>query len=254
MLWGRATKFTGLKKFMQKWARKIHRWVSYIVFIQVSLWIVGGLTFAVVPFDSIVKGGSVMAEAGAPVFPEGWADTLQSKRGEYGPTIGLSSSNSSQGLLFKLQGESGHHWIRMADGEEAVRPAAESVATYAEELYIGEGAVASTRYLEQPEYRYFGFVDELYGRTNVWQVSFSDFVASRLYFDGDTGRYLTVRNNFWVFYDAMWRLHIMDYRGGEDFNNKLLLFFAIFAFVFAISGLVLTVTTFTRVVRRARSR
>jgi hypothetical protein len=239
---------------MQKWARKIHRWVSYIVFIQVSLWILGGLTFAVLPFDAVVKGGSVMAETETPLFPEGWVDTLQSKGGAYGPVTGLSSSNSSQGLLLKLQGESGSRWIRMADGEEAVPPGAESVATYAEKLYIGDGALAYTRYLEESEYRYFGFVDELYGRTNVWQVSFSDFVASRLYFDGDTGRYLTVRNNFWVFYDAMWRLHIMDYRGGEDFNNKLLLFFAIFAFVFAISGLVLTVTTFTRVVRRARSR
>ena len=42
---------------MNKWARKIHRWVSCIVFIQVSLWVLGGLTFAVVPFNSIVKGG-----------------------------------------------------------------------------------------------------------------------------------------------------------------------------------------------------
>ncbi len=237
---------------MKKWARKIHRWVSYIVFIQVSLWIMGGLTFAIVPFDSLVKGGAVMAEAVTPVFPEQWIDTVQAGQEAFGPVVAISSSNSSQGLLLKLQGEEQTRWIRMADGKEAIRPDAESVGRYAQQLYAGEGQLLATRHLAQSEYRYFGFVDELYGRVNVWQASFSDAMGSRLYFDGDTGRYLTVRTDFWVFYDAMWRLHIMDYRGGEDFNNRLLLFFTIFAFVFAISGFILTVTTIQRAVQRAR--
>jgi hypothetical protein len=223
------------------------------VFIQVSLWILGGLTFAVVPFNSIVKGGSVMADPVKPTLPGDWAEKIQARQQEFGPVVGVSSSNSSQGLLIRLQGEKESRWSRMADGEEAARPDAESVASYAKQLYIGDGVVDSTRYLGESEYRYFGFVDELYGRTNVWQTSFSDALGSRLYFDGDTGRFLTVRNNFWVFYDAMWRLHIMDYRGGEDFNNKLLLFFAIFAFVFAVSGFILTITSIGRAVRRARA-
>ncbi len=238
---------------MNKWARKIHRWVSYLVFIQVTLWIVGGVTFAVVPFDSIVKSGSVMAPPGSPVFPENWAAQVQAQQKEFGPVVAMTSSNSSQGLLLQLQGEKESRWIRLADGQLATRPEAESVGLYAKQLYVGDGELVSTRFLAESEYRYFGFVDELYGRVNVWQASFSDSLGSRLYFDGDTGRYLTVRNNFWVFYDAMWRLHIMDYRGGEDFNNKLLLFFALFSFVFAISGLILTYTAIQRAVRKARA-
>jgi len=238
---------------MNKWARKIHRWVSYIVFIQVTLWILGGVTFAVVPFNSIVKGGSVMAEPIPVVFPEKWVEQIQAQQQALGPLVAMSSSNSSQGLLIKLQGEEESRWIRMADGEQVVRPVAESVGIYAEQLYVGDGELLATRFLAEPEYRYFGFVDELYGRVNVWQASFSDSLGSRLYFDGDTGRYLTVRNNFWVFYDAMWRLHIMDYRGGEDFNNKLLLFFALFSLAFAISGFILTYTAIQRAVRRARA-
>ena len=159
---------------MNKWARKIHRWVSYIVFIQVSLWILGGLTFALVPFNSVVKGGSVMAEPVKPVLPDDWAEKVQAGQQGMGPVVGVSSSNSSQGLLIRLQGEKESRWVRMVDGEEAVRPNAESVAAYAKQLYIGGGVVDSTRYLAESEYRYFGFVDELYGRTNVWQTSFSD--------------------------------------------------------------------------------
>ncbi|MBE9540269.1 MAG: hypothetical protein IMF06_14395 [Proteobacteria bacterium] len=238
---------------MNKWARKIHRWVSYIVFIQVTLWIIGGLAFAVIPFDSIVKSGSVMATPVSPALPENWAQQVQAQQQAFGPVVAMSSSNSSEGLLLKLQGKEESLWIRMSDGKPAVRPKAESVGRYAEQLYVGDGELLATRHLAESEYRYFGFVDELYGRVNVWQASFSDSLGSRLYFDGETGRYLTVRNDFWVFYDAMWRLHIMDYQGGEDFNNKLLLFFALFTFVFAISGLILTYTAIQRAVRKARA-
>jgi hypothetical protein len=61
-----------------------------------------------------------------------------------------------------------------------------------------------------------------------------------------------VRNHFWVFYDAMWRLHIMDYSAGKDFNNKLLIFFVVLSFVFALSGLVLTLSSIKRALVKVR--
>jgi len=236
---------------MKKTARKIHRWISFLVFAQVLLWVTGGLTFALLPFDNIVKGGSVIAPPETPAFPKGWLSLLETRQLE--GVTGIGSSNSSQGLLLQLKGVEQDRWLRMIDGKDALPPTEESIRRYAQQLYSGEGEVAAVRFLDRPEYRYFGLVDELYGKVNVWQASFSDSLGSRLYFDGDTGRYLTVRNNFWVFYDAMWRIHIMDYSQGEDFNNKLLIFFALFSFVFALSGGVLTVTSIQRAVRKART-
>ena len=231
---------------MIRTARKVHRIVSYLVFAQVSLWIAGGLTFAVLPFESIVKGGAVAAPPARPAFPPRWTEVVPEHEAALGTLHGIAAHDSSQGLLLELQGEAGTRWVRMDDGSRATRPDGQQIGEYAKTLYLGEGAYLGARHLAHSEYRFLGLVDELYGRTDVWQAAFDDFIGTRLYFDGDTGRFLTVRNDFWVFYDAMWRLHIMDYRGGEDFNNRLLLVFALLAAVFAISGMILTFTALRR--------
>lgn len=235
-------------------ARTVHRVLSYIVFAQVTLWILGGLVFAVVPFDSVVKGGAVKAPATSPAFPDDWMEKVAPHLAVLGNLDGLSAHDSSQGLLMELQSGENRRWIRLADGTIAQRPAADSVGTYALTLYRGGGELAGVRHLADTEYRYLGLVDELYGRKDVWQASFDDGYGTRLYFDGPTGRYLTIRNDFWVFYDAMWRLHIMDYSGGEDFNNVLLRVFAPLAMLFALSGLFMTYSSARFALRRRRGR
>jgi len=223
-----------------KTARTLHRWLSYIVFAQVTLWIVGGLTFAVLPFDSVVKGGAVLEPAENPPFPADWLDVVARHTDGVAPVTAIAAHNSSQGLLIEITGAEDARFVRLSDGKSVEPPTAGAVSRYAQSLYRGEGSVSSARYIAETEYRYLGLVDELYGRTDVWQVSFDDSFDTRLYFDGTTGRYVTLRNDFWVFYDAMWRLHIMDYGEGENFNNLLLRVFTPLALIFALSGLVLT--------------
>jgi len=221
-------------------ARKVHRFLSYLVFLQLSLWILGGLTFAVLPFESMVKGGAVVTEPETPVFPEDWLERISPHVAILGNVDGIAAYDSSQGILMELRAGEQSRWIRLRDGATATVPDAADVALYAGQLYRGDARVSETRYLAGTEYRYWGLVDELYGRTDVWRVSFDDAYRTRLYFDGPTGRYLTVRNEFWVFYDAMWRFHIMDYAGGENFNNLWLRILTPLAAFFAISGLCLT--------------
>ena len=61
-----------------------------------------------------------------------------------------------------------------------------------------------------------------------------------------------MRNDAWVFYDAMWRLHIMDYSDGDDFNNTLLRVLTPLALLFVLSGILLTWTAAKRAVRNRR--
>jgi hypothetical protein len=234
-------------------ARSVHRVLSYVVFAQLTIWILGGLTFAVLPFDSLVKGGAVTAPPEAPAFPRDWMTRIEQHTAAMGVLDGVSAHDSSQGLLMELRSGEARRWVRLADGGIAVRPEAGAVGDYAARLYRGEGGVATVRHIAEPEYRYLGLVDELYGRTDVWQVSFDDSQGTRLYFDGPTGRYLTVRNDFWVLYDAMWRLHIMDYSEGENFNNALLRLFTPLALLFALSGLFLTYSAARRALAGRRS-
>ena len=75
--------------------------------------------------------------------------------------------------------------------------------------------------------------------TTKWQVDIDDWLNTRFYFDGPSGLYHTVRNDAWVVYDTFWRLHIMDYGSGENFNNPLISAFSISALLFALSGIAL---------------
>lgn len=234
-------------------ARTVHRILSYVVAAQLTVWILGGLTFAVLPFDDVVKSAAVMAPKSATPFPAQWWQDVAPQLATAGEVDGLATFESSQGPLLELRSGDDRSWIRMSDGEPARPPGADGINAYADRLYAGDGALTETRYLDDTEYRVLGLVDELYGRTGVWQVNFDDTLGTRLYFDGETGRYLTVRNDFWVFYDAMWRLHIMDYSDGEDFNNNLLRVFTPLAMLFALAGIILTWSAARRgLQRRAR--
>ena len=48
--------------------RKVHRWLSYLLFIQVAFWITGGLAFALIPFDRIIKSGDYVSPPANPTI------------------------------------------------------------------------------------------------------------------------------------------------------------------------------------------
>jgi hypothetical protein len=75
-------------------------------------------------------------------------------------------------------------------------------------------------------------------------------LRTRLYFDNRSGELLTVRTEAWVVYDFFWRLHVMDYSHGEDFNNFLLRASAVAAFGLVVTGLVLMGFALRRTWRR----
>ena len=102
--------------------------------------------------------------------------------------------------------------------------------------------------------RRLGLVDEVGGRRDLWRVRFDDALGSRVYLDGPTGVLLAVRTEAWVWYDFLFRLHVMDYSGGEDFNSTLMRVASTVAFGLVLAGMVLAVLALQRRWRRHRTR
>ena len=50
---------------------------------------------------------------------------------------------------------------------------------------------------------------------------------------------LTRRSELWRFFDLMWRLHVMDWDDGEDFNHPLIIVTAAASTILVLSGFVL---------------
>ena len=92
------------------------------------------------------------------------------------------------------------------------------------------------------------------GRANLWVARFDDTLATRIYVDARTGQFVAARNEAWVLYDFFWRLHVMDYNAGEDFNNPMLRAAVLAALALVITGGVLLVLSVRRRMRRAAVR
>jgi len=217
------------------------------VFIQLSLWIIGGVTFSLLPVDSIIKGGAIIEHPATPMLSPDWMDILAGSPIPPGEIHSIRAHHSSQGLLLEVQSSGNSvNWIHMDDSTTVTAPSISGIGQFAASLYKGDGEQLTARHLEAAETNIFGLINDLQGARDVWLVPFDDTLGTRLYFDGSTGRYLAVRNNYWAFYNAMWRLHIMDYSGGEDSNNWTLRLFALLAALFATSGVILTVSAMKR--------
>jgi len=121
-------------------------------------------------------------------------------------------------------------------------------------LYRGQATLTTLERLAKVPPR-LGIVAETGGRGDVWRAQFDDALATRIYLNGRTGELVTSRNEAWVWYDLFWRLHIMDYAEGEDFNGTLLRGASIIAWGLVIVGAVLAVLAIRRrwrVARRSR--
>jgi hypothetical protein len=227
---------------------RIHRWLGWLVGLQVLIWIAGGVVFSLVPFTSWVKGGDTVKPPSV-VLPAGWpervAPTLQAAA-QRGDVDAVAAVATPQGPALRLSYRAGRDpVIVLANGAVWMPPEEAAVRRFAVSLYQGRANVTAAERMSTVPSR-LGIVAETGGRGDVWRVSFDDTLATRIYLNGKTGEFLTSRNEAWVWYDFFWRLHIMDYAGGEDFNGTLLRTASIIAFGLVLAGAVLAVLAVRR--------
>ncbi|UTA48528.1 hypothetical protein L1F30_03030 [Simiduia sp. 21SJ11W-1] len=224
---------------LRKTVWSLHKILSYFVFLQIFFWVLGGIFFATVPFKALVKGGDYVTPPASASLPANWVMPAVAGVQQ------VQAVNTAQGTLVHIVAESGEQWFT-PEGLSASKANAKEIATFAQGLYQGPASEPSVTWQAEPQRRMLGLVDETAGRAGLWVAAFE---GARLYF-GPRGDYQLVRSDYWVWYDALWRLHIMDYGEGDDFNNTLLRVFAWLAFAFVLTGLVLSYYAFTRTIQR----
>lgn len=220
---------------------KIHRWLGWLIGMQVLIWITGGVVFSLLPFNPWVKGGD-MVKPPTVVLPTGWAEgvapALQAAA-QRGEVTAIAAVATPQGPALRLTYRAGlPHVIVPADGTAWMPPDEASLRRFGAGLYRGQAALTAVERVASIPRR-LGIVAETGGRGDVWRLRFDDAFSTRIYLDGRTGEFVVSRNEAWVWYDFFWRLHIMDYADGEDFNGTLLRLASLFAWALALAGAVL---------------
>jgi hypothetical protein len=243
---------------------RLHRWLAWLVGLQVLIWVCGGLVFSWLPFKAWVKSGDSLRPPQLQM-PAGWADkataalrTAADAATAAGAEVtaevtadvtAIAAVTTSQGAAWRITLRGQAPLLALVNGATWAAPDEPSVRRFAQSLYKGTGSLTSiTRLTTVP--RRLGLVDEVAGRRELWRVNFDDALGTRVYIDASSGEFVTMRNEAWVWYDFFWRLHIMDYDGDEDFNSTLLRGAAMLAGLLSAAGAVLAMLALRRRWRR----
>lgn len=220
---------------MLKWAVRIHKWIALIIGIQILLWISGGLVMSVIPIEQVRGEHKVTPRQELTTNPSAMISLEAASEVSGLPDI---SGAKLDWLLDKpvwhLSGTEANSIVDAETGN-LISPIGEAlVREIAEADYSGDAELVELNLLEKSPSEY--------GRpAPVWRAKFNDLDQTTLYIDPKTAAVTARRSSTWRFYDFFWKLHVMDYDDGADFNHPLIISAASIAIFVALSGLILLI-------------
>lgn len=223
-----------MKKGLNKWSTFFHKWLGLTIGIQVTLWILSGLVMVWWDIEvirsehNIAKPPVVNFNATDPILPV--------------QTIIQSAGASAKGATLKALGDRQVYQIDFGAGQPALYDArtGEKLSPIGQDQALAlalldfkpEATPAKPEFLTETNKEYRGVVP-------VWMVDMQDPEKTHIYISPDTGLVMARRSEKWRIYDYFWMLHIMDYENRTNFNNPLVIWASIFAFVFTITGTIM---------------
>lgn len=231
-----------------RWTVRIHKWIALLVGVQVLLWIAGGLVMSAIPIEIVRGEHKIAAAPPTAVDPHDLIPLETAARSAGAAQISGAALDQVLGKpVWRIETDAGTYTVDARSGE-ALSPVTEALAReIAIADYSGTGQIARIEMLAAPPAEYGG-------PGPVWQVVFSDAGETTLYIDPASAAVRARRSSTWRFYDFFWRLHVMDYDDGADFNHPLLVTAAGAGLFVALSGLVLLVFRLRRTFAQARAR
>jgi uncharacterized iron-regulated membrane protein len=228
---------------VNRWSVRLHKWIALVVGVQILVWVAGGLLMTALPIER-VRGEHKVAEHAAPQLDPSQVISLPAAT----RAAGLSRVEGARlGVMlgepvWRVAAPGGAWTIDAVTGEVLSPLSNELAARVAEHDYAGSGELRAVRLLTDPPAEY--------GRPGpVWQARFDDRDRTTLYIDPGSGEVRARRSATWRVFDLAWRLHVMDYDDGVDFNHPLVVTAAGAALIVVMSGLVLLVLRTRRTVR-----
>jgi DUF971 family protein len=212
----------------------MHKWLALVIGVQILFWFVSGLFFAVYPIESVRSEHRIAEQVAAPLS----ASELRSPA-EIAPLLAAAPTKLTYGRdttgrpVAVAEFGDGRPALIDLGALRVISPlSAEEAATIAQAHVANAPSVRETRRIvsASPEYR---------GALPAWRIAFEDREGLAVYVAADTGAVTARRSDLWRVYDALWALHIMDWRDHENFNTGLLILATALALVVTLAGFVL---------------
>lgn len=230
-----------------RWALQFHKWVALVIGIQILLWALGGLVMTAIPIDR-VRGEHHVPEPVATALPTTELMPLAQATAKAGfAPVKVELRQTPRGAVWVLHPVKGEASVLDARTGERLAPfGAEDARAIALGAYRGAAVPVRAVLLKTAP-------QETGKQGALWRVDFADAERTTLYLAPLTGETVSRRSNLWRFYDFFWRLHIMDWSKGENFNHPLIIGAAMLALTTVLSGFVLLWSRLGRDWKKARA-
>ena len=213
-----------------KYWRKVHKWLGFVVAIQVLLWVSGGVVMSVLPIEK-VRGKHLVN----PV-----QQTIQPSNTQLNTTLSLTQwrsiswqQRSNQWVIKAIDFDGQTKWLDPTSSKSLEHLSKSEIGIIATSRHANQAKVAAINELKHIPFEVRHLTLPLF------QVNFDDWISSTFYIDPQSGDISSVRSDIWRLYDFFWMLHIMDYQERDDFNHPLVIAAALLSLAFSITGILL---------------
>ena len=190
--------------------RKIHRYLSIFIAIQLLLWTISGIYFAYNKIE-MVRGEQyrLPLETEYRIFKRLGQEIIEKNENGLRTYLTYPDNLPVNNLL----------------PSEVINIAKEKTSLNPTEVSLIETAERGAEFRGR--------------RLPIYKVSTDTKDDINIYIDPITGDVAAIRSDSWRAWDLLWALHIMDYQDRDNINNILLKIFSILALVSSISGVIL---------------
>jgi uncharacterized iron-regulated membrane protein len=229
---------------MMFWTRKIHKWASLLIGLQLIIWVFSGLVFNVIDHKkargNAYRQASAMAEQ--PMIAEKDLLPVESVLKAYPQTITLTQTKILAKPYYLLTQEQGlyrhfpnRYYLVNAVTGKLTKINEAFASDIAKASYNGPGEITSMTLLTS------NIADYPKQKNPTWQVNFNDDLETSAYIEQGSGRLVGHSNSDKRFAGFFFMLHFMDYGDEGSFNNIQIILFAFVTLWLALSGLIWTI-------------
>ena len=206
--------------------RNIHKYLSFLISIQLLLWTVSGIYFAFNKIEN-VRGEQYREESNFNV-------DFSKLNFEIDGAQNIRVTDRMDQEILVVDGIYGREYLDF-DGKDVEQLNAEEAKTLSAKhtSLIPESVELVTENIVGSEFR--GRALPIYRVKSVNDVGEGINVYLNVY----TGEVEAVRSVQWQIWDLMWGFHIMDWETRDDIDNLLLKIFSILALISSITGVLL---------------
>lgn len=223
--------------------KKIHKWLSIAVVVQLLIWLSTGLYFNIMDHQQASGNAKRIKIETTSTFADFTFFPITNLPVENVEAIDIVWLQDHPFYLVSFQNvahgyQKQHRRLFNAVSGKSYYIDGEVALSIAMSSYQGHANVLSTQRLLPP------IAELIKEENNVWQIKLDDKANTHIYVSESSGKVIAHVNDDRRLKDLMLKLHFMDYANQGSFNNPQMIVFALLSLILTLTGIIWAIPLF----------